>query len=504
MIGRENNYRALLLFMLGLGLIYFLALNSQLDFGGDSANYLILARAIMQAKGYTDIYLPIPAPHTVYPPFFPLMLCSLTLFFGENILVLKLIPLFSMLGATYVLFLLLEDYDKKYNLWIIMFFALNPLILFLAGTLISEAPYFLFSFLSLLLVGKYSSETSLLNKYLWLTLLMMLLSFYTRSIGLVLLPALFCFLLCKRNLKKAALLSALYLMGIFPWILRGILRGSGYIAFLLGNEAGPADSGMVTVSSLLSRFTHNLVIYAGKVLADIFFYPYFYNVAKDHPAFMLKVIVSLILFGLIFYGYIIRVKRGIKPVDFYVFFVFMVCMFWPVHGPRFIASIFAFLIIYFLCGAEAITKARRNLAALAALMIIILSLFADFEHIYKARSNAYEPEEGSYLEALAWIKQHSLPGSRIMCRKPRLTFVIANRRAMYYPQIADPEKIIKVIEENDINYVVLDVWGKKNERFGMWAADKFLRPVIEKYPERFLRVYSSRGPVKNYVYRVIR
>jgi hypothetical protein len=192
-----------------------------------------------------------------------------------------------------------------------------------------------------------------------------------------------------------------------------------------------------------------------------------------------------------------------KPVDFYVPLVFMTCLFWPVHGPRFIVPIFGFLVFYFFCAVKAIAKAKRNLAVLAVLIILIPALLADLAYIYKARSNPYEPQELSYFEALAWLKVHSSADSIIMCRKPSVTFLITDRRAMDYSCINDAKKIIKMIEIKGINYVVFDTLGKEDERFGIWTADRFLRPVIQKYPERFLCVYASRGSDKNYVYRVI-
>ncbi len=57
-----------------IGLVYLLALNSNLSAGGDDTHYMILARAILSGQGYTDIQLPIPSAHSTYPPFFPLFL----------------------------------------------------------------------------------------------------------------------------------------------------------------------------------------------------------------------------------------------------------------------------------------------------------------------------------------------------------------------------------------------------------------------------------------------
>ena len=42
--------------------------------GGDSADYFLLARSLVQGHGYSTLYAPPPAPHTKYPFFFPLLL----------------------------------------------------------------------------------------------------------------------------------------------------------------------------------------------------------------------------------------------------------------------------------------------------------------------------------------------------------------------------------------------------------------------------------------------
>lgn len=493
------NIRNVKLALLFIGLIYLFNLNSYLSFGDDDAHYIILARALLSGRGYTDIQSPTLIPHTVYPPLFPFLLCPFILLFGENIFLLKFIPLFLMLGAIYILYCLLKDYDDKNNHLIILIFALNPLILGLATTLMSEAPYFLFSFLALFLLGKYSKENS---KYLWLALLMMLMSFYTRSVGIVLLPAVLFYLVWNRDFKKAVFIFVLYLTGIFFWILRWILVGSGYIWQLSRNDLAQTGSGIVTLSGFILRFIHNFMIYTGKVLSDIFFYPHFYEVTKNHTLFVAKVTISIILFTLILYGYILRIKKKIKPVDLYVFFIFLTCFFWPVHGVRFISPIFPFLILYLFIGVAALAKKKRWIIYLTALMILLPGLFGDFQQIYKSRFDFYAPEERSYLDALEWIKQNTSLDSKIMCRKPRLTFIITGRRAMYYPAIDNPEKVKNMIEKNGINYVILDAIGEKDARFQLWITDRFLRPVIKKYPQAFKFTYASSKP-ETYVYRVL-
>src|SRR5690606_5174307 len=44
--------------------------------GGDNAAYLSVAHAWLQGEGYVDAYDPVRAPHTKYPPVFPLLLAA--------------------------------------------------------------------------------------------------------------------------------------------------------------------------------------------------------------------------------------------------------------------------------------------------------------------------------------------------------------------------------------------------------------------------------------------
>ncbi|HOX27954.1 MAG TPA: hypothetical protein PLQ76_02235, partial [bacterium] len=38
---------------------------------GDDYNYIMLARSLKAGTGFTDTYLPVPKPHTHYPPGYP-------------------------------------------------------------------------------------------------------------------------------------------------------------------------------------------------------------------------------------------------------------------------------------------------------------------------------------------------------------------------------------------------------------------------------------------------
>ena len=207
---------------------------------------------------------------------------------------------------------------------------------------------------------------------------------------------------------------------------------------------------------------------------------------------------------MILIGYILRLKNKIKLIDIYVLLIFIACVFFTSNGPRYLTPIFPFLIFYFLYPMQRLRKVRRKLIGLTFLIILIPSLIADFHYINKARNDPYKADEKGYLESLKWIKHHSLPHERIMCRKPKIAFLFTDLRAAYYPATEDAKKSMEMIKKNEIDYIVLDNLGKKDKKFGIWLAKRFFDTVIEKYPDNFLQVYSSKKSAGNIVYRVIK
>ncbi len=483
--------KKIIIIIFAMAVIYGLSLHPYIDGGGDDAGYIILARSIVSGQGYTNIEFPQPTPHALYPPFFPLMLSALMVFFGENVLILKLIPLFSSLACVYVLWLIFKEDANKNYFWAIGLFALSPLTLIFGTEVLTEAPCILASYLALFFLIQYDKQRSLMNRYLFFSLLMMLAAFYIRTAGIVVFGAGFLFLLYRRRIKITLFISSVYAVCILPWIIRNISVGSIYAKVILRSDVMQADAGSLGISGLIQRVSHNLIVYSGKLMAEIFFYPYFDDVTKLHKFFVIKIILSVILSLLIFYGCLCRLKKGLRVIDFYFGLLIVMLILYPFSSTRHIWSIFPLLLLFFFEGIERALKTRgRVLICILVGIFLSASLYADIKHIHKVQINPYSAEEQDYLAAVEWVKENSPSESIIMCRKPRIAFFYSNRRAMFYPSTLDTKKTLKTVKDDGVDYVIFDTLGIKDAAFGMWKADKFLKPLLRDYPEHFSLIHS--------------
>ena len=404
-------------------LTYALSLNSGLTLGGDDANYVMLAEALIKGKGYTDFSGPVDMPHSTYPFAFPLILAPLVGIFGQNLLILKLVPLFLTVLALYILFLLLKEYVRGWHIPAIMVLtAASPLMLSYSTVILSDAPYLFFSLTTLLFLEKYKKQESSIDKYLFLTVLGMLLSYYTRFIGIALFACALLSLGFKRDIKKIFAVSVIFVPLLLPWIYRShLVGGYTWLARFLSKDVFSAGSGMMNPLDFTERFFYNIIIYAGKVFPDTFFYPHLMSITRGDPVFIFKLIIGIFIFTLSFYGFILHIYKRINAIDLYIIPYFGICLAYPWHGTRFLYPILPFLFYYFIFGSESLIEKlnlffskkfdSRKILIFFLSIIIISSLVGDAILIFKAHWPPYSQEELSYIQANEWIKSNMLPRS---------------------------------------------------------------------------------------------
>lgn len=504
---RALKERPVILILLLATLIYALSLNSKLTLGGDDASYIMLGEALIKGRGYTDFYGPVEKPNAIFPFVFPLILAPLVGIFGRNVLILKLVPLLSTILALYILFLLLKEYvHKRYLLPVMILTAISPLALNYSTTLLADALYLSISFTTLLLLGKYKKQSSLLNKYLFLTVLAMLLSHYTRFIGIALFAGGVLYLGFKKDIKKTLAVSVLFIPLLLPWIYRSHLVGNySWAARFLVKDVCSPEAGTINILDFIKCFFYNIVIYVGKVFPEAFFYPHLASISRGHPIFILKLMLGGFVSFLSLYGFIIHIRKKINTVSLYLIPYFGLCLAYPWHTTRFLLPILPFSFYYFILGAESAIE-RTNLifskgfnpkkiAVFFISMIIFSSLIGDAVLIFKARGDPYSPRESNYIHANEWIKKNTPAESIIMCRKPLFTYFYTKRKSTYYPQTTDVRKVIRSMEENGIDYVIIDTLTG--------GAERYLKPAIAEYPEKFTLLYSASRP-ETKIYEVLR
>jgi hypothetical protein len=178
----------------------------------DDGVYLLLSRAVRLFQ-YRSLYAVDLAPHTQYPPGYPVFLAGLTLLFGEHIdLFLAAGTLCSAIAVGLVFDVLRRRTDTTTAFLVIVPTAINCWLLRLAGTLIAEPVYLLVSALALWLLERDASRPRTAGGTA-----AGLVGALVRSVGVMLPAAIGLSLLSRRQWRQAALVAVASAAVLGPW-----------------------------------------------------------------------------------------------------------------------------------------------------------------------------------------------------------------------------------------------------------------------------------------------
>ena len=94
------------LVLLCLALYYTVVLDGDAGVLSDSAMYVILAEALANGRGYTEVSSAGDPVYLLAPPLFPLLLSSLVYFFGRNFVLMKTFVLIFAFVALWLIYVL--------------------------------------------------------------------------------------------------------------------------------------------------------------------------------------------------------------------------------------------------------------------------------------------------------------------------------------------------------------------------------------------------------------
>ena len=230
-----------------VAVLFLLTLNPNWNPTWDSATYITLGKSLITGHGYKYMGY----SHIKYPPVFPLLLSPIIGVFGYNYLLMRLMIVIMgicSIGMVYLLFRRHKTPSTKIMAVSVMLLsAVSYPLLFEATRILSDIPYMFFSFLALIFIDKYSSaqfnltaggpskNRLYLNKIAYLTIFFILLSYFTRLVGLTLVAAAipYLFLRAKQEsksmlssnpwlntAKKAAFIGVIFLAFASVWVIR--------------------------------------------------------------------------------------------------------------------------------------------------------------------------------------------------------------------------------------------------------------------------------------------
>ncbi|MGD9200720.1 MAG: hypothetical protein PVI26_04080, partial [Chitinispirillia bacterium] len=94
----------------------------------------------------------------------------------------------------------------------------------------------------------------------------------------------------------------------------------------------------------------------------------------------------------------------------------------------------------------------------------------------------------NYFSCADWIRINTPEDAVIMSRKAELFYLRSKRRGITYPFTHDIEKIVSVMKDKHVSYVILDNFFWTNTTM------RYLFPVIRYFPDKFRIVYALKNP----------
>lgn len=306
----------------------------------DDAVYVYLSRAV-QALQYRNLFAVDLAPHTQYPPAYPLVLAVLSALFGER---LDLFLAVNILFSAAALGLLFDLFRRRFSaataFLVLVPSALNPWLLRYSGSILAEAPYLLLSAVTLWLVERDAARARP-----GLATVTALAAALTRSVGVALPAALGLWALSLRQWRRAAMIAvagAVVLGSWFAWMMTHPPAESE------ARNRSYASTVRTAASDVRGRYLPQRWVVARTYLTS--------DLARNLPLPPVDTSHSRRLFGLgagvLLLAGLIPLWRRLRLTTLYFGCYVGVLLVWPIASPRFLAMILPFIIAAMILGAE--------------------------------------------------------------------------------------------------------------------------------------------------------
>lgn len=500
--------RQILLAILALHLVLSLALfDPKLSTGGDNAQYLILAKSLLQGS-YSNLQEPGSPPHSQYPPLFPMLLAPVVAISGGSFIPVKLLIVACGITGLFMFFLVLRRLSSGRD-WVlpVLLLAVSPLFLSYAHDTYTEVPFVMVSLPALYFLLRGAQEK---RRWLWAGLagLFAGLAFLTRTQGLALPLGLGAFLAVKRRWSELGVFALVFGLVWLPWLIRDLRvpHDAGYLAQLLRRDWYNAASGNIGAGEFLKRIFDNIGSYLLRVLPAVVL-PVLASARAVLPLF--GVLVS----GVTLWGFVEEArKRGMGMLEWYVLLAAGVLSVWPTvwSGDRFLLPILPLLLWYLIVGFRDLARRLKlaKLPAYAAGLLVVLCLAVNIgqaganlknlsDYAKGDRFAGYDDAWRTYFQAAQWLREHTPADAIVVSRKPQFTYLFSDRKSFVYPFTADQKAVLDEIDRRGATHVFLETF------FGSSA--QYLYPVVRDHPDRFQQVGTiGSGQVQVLVYGVKR
>jgi len=406
-------------------------------------------------------------PPKSYPPGFPILLAPIYYIFGLSLIAFKI----EMCLFLLILFVLIFIQSRgvlpdRYRLVYLLLFALNPWLSGFKQSILSEIPFSLVVYGSVLVLS-HRPDRAQVRTSICLTVLFFF-AFLIRTVGVVLLPAFLAYDLWRnKSLSHKTIvvtLSTIVLVFASMFVFRG---GSSYL------DQFRNWSPYVIVSNL----RHYL-----QTLRD--FWPHV-------PSFTyVRDVLYLLSGALALWGFVLTLCRGLSFIEFFAFFYLAMLLCWPAQmGLRSLLPVLPLYLLYVLLGMDAAIKMLKTVRGRSAVSLLLGVLVA-VSYIACLRVIVDDldaipdgPQMPEAVHMFSYIRENTPHDSVFAFRKPRSLALFAERKATDHPTRLDDPIVIEYFNEVGVDYVVVD-----RESIG---DQRRLLPFLGRHSQHFQQVFGN-------------
>ena len=443
---------------------------------GDDAEYTILARSFVYGPHFGLINVIGPPAPTRYPFGFPLLLSVFVRAFPRSPEAVKALSTLATMANGALLFWgwrgLTRGASYGYALCVVALYLLSPLVVGQARMVMSEPVFTTGCLLCLLLTERMARGRGGRLGTFWLALCLLLTAF-VRTIGVVLIPVIFGYLLWRRGrvmltplaltLAQMALLIGLLLL-VTPLGVHDLLPLEYAHQF-----HGVAPGGQASETHLGVRLVMALRQYLGSDIAQTVV-P-LGGGARESTLMSrlgtpgLAEALDWLIAGLILLGGARWARReGIGAFLIFAVAYFGAILLWPWRGPRFLYPVqpqFAFGLIM---GIEAVvwaatvmigsleTRRRMAAVAVAALTAVVGGAMVLKDH----HLDGNVAFTGDLTARTSWLRTHAPPSAVLMTDNPQTDYLYSGLKTAGLPlSYASPQDMEAAIRAAHVSYVLV-------------------------------------------------
>lgn len=456
---------------------YITLLTDNLFSGGDNARYLILAQSLVSGRGYRNIGLLSEPTHGIAPPGFAFLLTFIIRPFGINIILSKiLIASWGALSILLVYVLMKRKTTSNQALLVAILYAITPVIFMYSRRVYSDLPFMVFALLVLICVPQYTKTMSKINRWWFFSIICLIISFYIRPVGLVLLFVSGIWVgLIKREVMKSIYLCLPVIVAIFPW----------YYWVSLNVESSPtghfsAFASLDNLGATILLLLKNLYQYLTIFSENIWYLPTkgLTHLGLTTGIFSILVQFCVLIISLImFIGFLQSVKKNFYITDLFVIIYLFILLPYTFVIDRFIIPLVPFVIFYFIQGSYYISdkiethfaqnqKWPSYLPSLAIFIVIFSSFLHIGARIYEEKNfKVFHPAQAGLVELASWAKENIESSAIVLTDKPDFFYIYAERQTVDYnqqnPYILNNELVYITAEKESLPD--LDQWFQNDE-----------------------------------------